>query len=258
MEKIKIIDTNAGNIHEFGMCGYKNMKQEGYRRKIQWIKQRFAEGMKYKILYADKHGAVGGIEYIPGEYAWRPVEASGYMFIHCIFIMLRQYKEKGFGALLVEECLKDAKKENMHGAAVVTRKGTWMAGKELFIKKGFDIVDKAPPDFELLVKKINKNASAPKFKRDWENRLEKYDKGLTIISSDQCPYSAKAVKEINETAKESYGIQPHVIELENCREARDNSPCAFGTFCMVYNGKLIAEHPISKTRFKNIMNKILK
>ena len=28
MDKIKIIDTNVNNIHQYGMCGYKNLKQE--------------------------------------------------------------------------------------------------------------------------------------------------------------------------------------------------------------------------------------
>ncbi|MCK4802457.1 YoaP domain-containing protein, partial [bacterium] len=41
-----------------------------------------------------------------------------------------------------------------------------------------------------------------------------------------------------------------------CQEAQ-NSPCPFGTFCIVYNGKVIAHHPVSNTRFVNIMNKIL-
>ncbi len=257
MENVRIINTNESNIHEYAMCGYKNIKQEGYRRKIEWLKDRFAEGMKHKVLVSEKDGAVGAIEYVPGEYTWRAIEANGYMIIHCIYIMSRKYKGEGWGERMLEECLKDAQKENMFGVAVVTRKGTWMASKELFIKNGFEIVDKAPPDFELLVKKINKDAPPPKFKGDWEKRLHKYDKGLVIFSSDQCPYTAKAIQEISETAEENYGIKPNIIELKESRDARDKSPCAFGTFCMVYNGKLIAEHPISKTRFKNIMNKIL-
>jgi GNAT superfamily N-acetyltransferase len=259
MEAIEIIDTNAGNIHQYGMCGYKNIKQEGYRRKIEWVKQRFPEGMKYKILYSDKDGALGGIEYIPGEYAWRPVEARGYMVIHCIYIIPRKYKGQGYGSLLVEECSEDARKGHMHGVAVVTRNGTWMVSKELFVKNGFDVVDTAPPDFELLVKKISGNAPSPKFKGDWERRLSQYDRGLVIFSSDQCPYlPIKALKAISETAENTYGIKPHIVELKNCEEAQNNSPCAFGTFCIAYDAKVIADHPISNTRFINIMNKILK
>ena len=198
------------------------------------------------------------IEYIPGEYSWRPVEASRYMFIHCIFVGFeRAYKGKGYGSLLVDECLKDARKENMHGVAVVTRKGPFMADKELFVKNGFEVVDKAPPDFELLVKKFDKNAPTPKFKGDWGKNLSQYGTGLTIIRADQCPYSVKNVKDIGETAEKAYAIKPNIIDLENCEEAQ-NSPCPFGTFCIIYNGEVIAYHPISKTRFTNIMNKILK
>ena len=257
MERIKIIDTNADNILEYGVCGYKSIKRAGYPEKIEWLKKRFPEGMKMKTLYSDKDGTQGMIEYIPGEYCWRPVQASGYMFIHCIFVgFKRAYKRKGYGSLLVDECLEDAKKESMQGVAVLTRKGAFMAGKELFVKKGFEVVDTAHPDFELLVKKFNKNSPTPKLKGNWEKRLSQYGQGLTIIRADQCPYSVKNVKEIKETAEKIYGLKPSIIELRNCQEAQ-NSPCPFGTFCIVYNGKVIAHHPVSNTRFVNIMNKIL-
>ena len=258
MGNIEIIDTNAGNILDYGICGYKNIKREGYPEKIEWLKEHFQEGLKIKTLYSDKDGTQGMIEYIPGEYCWRPVEASGYMFIHCIFTGLkRAYKGKGYGKLLVEECIKDAKKAKMNGVAVVTRKGSFMVGKELFVKNSFEIVDTAPPDFELLVKKFKKDASVPKFKGDWGKRIGKYSNGLTIIRADQCPYSVKNVKEISKTAEKIYGIKPDIINLKNCEEAQ-NSPCPFGTFCIVYNGKVIAHHPISNKRFTNIMNKELR
>jgi len=257
MEQIRIIDTNADNICEYGFCGYKDIKQEGYKRKIDWLKKRFSEGMRFKVLHSAKKGAVGAIEYVPGKYAWRAIDADGYMVIHCIFIIPKEYKGKGYGSLLVKECLKDAKKGKMYGVAVVTRKGTWMAGKELFLKNGFEVVDEAPPDFELLVKKFKKSAPSPKFKEDWEKRLKPYGKGLTIICSDQCPYVAKSVKEINETAQREYGIKPKIIELRNCRKAQ-SAPTAYGIFSIVYSGKVVADHPISNTRFLNIMNKELK
>ena len=258
MERIEIIDTNADNILEYGVCGYKNIKRAGFPEKIEWLKDRFQEGMKIKTLVSEKDGTQGMIEYIPGEYCWRPVEASGYMFIHCIFSGFKNiYKGKGYGSLLLDECLKDAKKEKMYGVAVVTRKSSFMAGKELFLKNAFEVVDEASPDFELLVKKFNENAPTPKFKGDWEKRLSQFAKGLTVIRADQCPYTVKNVKEISETAEKTFGIKPNIIELKNCKQAQ-NSPCAFGTFCIVYNGEVIAYHPISNTRFMNIMNKILK
>lgn len=254
MPEIDIVEGNANNICEYSMCGYKDIKQEGYRRKADWLSKRFSEGMGFKILRSQEGDGVGFIEYTPGEYAWRAVEAPGYMFVHCIMIYLKKYKGKGYGSLLLKECLKDATKEKMHGVAAVTSRGTWMAGKELFLSHGFELVDEAPATFELLVKRFKKQAVLPKFKGGWGKKIKSYGKGLTIIRSDQCPYIAKFVREIVETAREEYGLNPRVVELTNCREAQ-NAPSPYTTSGMIYNGRLIADHPISNRRFINIMEK---
>lgn len=213
--------------------------------------------MRIKILHSDEDGTQGMIEYIPGECCWRPVSAKGYMFIHCIFVGFKQaYKGTGYGSLLLDECIKDAKNEKMHGVAAVTRKGSFMASKDIFIKKNFKVVDSVSPDFELVVKTFNSNAPTPSFKGDLDNNLNPYRKGLSIIRADQCPYTVKNVKEIVEAAKK-YKIKPKVINLKSHKEAQ-KSPCPFGTFCIIYDGKILAHHPISKNRFQNIMNKELK
>jgi hypothetical protein len=253
---IEIIDTNADNILDYGICGYKDVRKAGYLEKIAWLKARFTEGLKIKTLHSDRDGTQGMIEYIPGEYCWRPVEASGYMFIHCIFSGFKSvYKGKGYGSLLLEECIADAKMHGYRGVAVATRDGPFMAGKELFIKHGFEILESAPPDFQLLVK-FFKKAPLPKFKDKREERLIQYGKGLTIIRADQCPYTVKNVKEISAISEKEYGIKPQIINLKNCEEAQ-NSPCPFGTFCIIYQSKIISYHPISGTRFNNIMKKII-
>jgi hypothetical protein len=247
---------NVDNILEYGVCGYKNTKREGYPEKINWLSARFTEGLKIKALFSRTDSTQGMIEYIPGERCWRPVEAKGYMFIHCIFSGFKNtYKNKGYGSLLLNECLKDAKKGNLSGVAVVTRQGSFMADNGLFLKNDFDVVDSAPPDFNLLVKKYDSNAPSPRFKGNWQQKLNKFKNGLTIIRADQCPYTVKNVKEITDSAEKIFGIKPEIISLKNYKEAQE-SPCAFGSFCIIYKGEIIAYHPISNTRFINIMNKI--
>jgi hypothetical protein len=253
---IEIIDTNANNILDYGICGYKDVRKPGYPEKIAWLKDRFIEGMKIKTLYSDRDGTQGMIEYMPGEYCWRPVEASGYMFIHCIFSGFKNvYKGKGYGSLLLGESISDAKKQGLYGVAVVARDGPFMAGRELFIKHGFELLESAPPDFQLLVKTFSGNVPAPKFKKNREERLKQYGKGLTIIRADQCPYTVKNVREIGEIAEKEYGIKPQIISLKSYEEAQ-NSPCPFGTFCIIYRSRIVSYHPISGTRFRNIMKKI--
>lgn len=257
MNDIRVITADLHNITDFPLCGYKNRKQEGYKRKVEWLKKRFEEGMLYKVLYSEKDGVVGNIEYIPGQYAWRPVDAAGYMFIHCIVIMKKPCRDRGYGSLLLEECIRDARSQELSGVAVVTSKGTWMAGKDLFLKHGFHSVDKAPPGFELMALKFDEKSPSPRFRGDWNKRLEALGAGLTIITSDQCPFIVKSFNEIVGTAREEYGLEPKIIHLQDWRQAQE-TPCAYGIFNMVYDGKLYADHPVSGTRFRNIMEKEIK
>ncbi len=254
MARIGIIDTNAATICDHGFCGFKDPRKEGHKRKTAWLKKRFAEGLKFKVLQVDGADA-GMIEYIPGEHTWRPVEAAGYMVIHCVMIAKKEYKGKGYGLRLVEECLADAKRARMHGLAVVTSSGTWMASRGVFVRSGFECVDTAPPSFELLARKLRK-APSPKFKQGWDRTLRKYRSGLTIIKSDQCPCIAKCADDIEQACK-TLGIRPQFVELRTGREAR-NAPSAYGVFNVIYNGKVVAEHPVSGTRFLNIMRRLLK
>jgi hypothetical protein len=257
MSEAEIHDMTAENIFEYGFCGARSIEHEGCRRKAEWFKERLTEGMKYKVLYSEEKGTIGMIEYIPGNYAWRAIQADGFLVIHCLCIFAKSFRNKGYASLMIDECIKDAKNAKKQGVAIVTRKGVWMAGKEIFLKKGFEVVDTAPPDFELLAKKFRKEASPPKFKGHWEEVLKKYPKGLTIFWSDQCPYIAKSMKEITEMISEKYGIEANIIEIKNHKQAQ-NAPSPYAIFSLIYEGKLLAFHPISSRRFMNIMDKELK
>ena len=115
--------TNIGGCR---FCGYyKNAQTLGYRRKMKWLKERYAEGLRYKVLRSEKFGDIGMIEYALGNHAWRPVEAEGYLVIHCVMV-LSKHKGKGLGALLLDSCLRDAKKSKFRGVAVVTSSGEEM------------------------------------------------------------------------------------------------------------------------------------
>ncbi len=245
------------NIFDYGFCGTKNTEHEGCRRKAEWFKKRRSEGMRYKVLYSEDKGTIGLIEYIPGKYAWRAIDADNYMVIHCLCIFYKPFRNKGYASEMIDACLKDARKEKMFGVAVVTRKGAWMADKGVFLKKGFEVVGHAPPDFELLAKKFEKDATDPKFKGNYDKILRKHHKGLTILWSDQCPYIAKAVKEIKEIIGERYGMGAKIIQIKNYEDAQ-NAPSPYAIFSLIYDGKLHAFHPISSKRFMNILNKELK
>ena len=251
MSNITIIDTTISNISDFGICGYKNLKKPGLPEKMNWLRDRFREGLVIKTLLSENDGAQGMIEYIPGQFCWRPVDAADYMFIHCLFVGFKKaYKGKGYASQLIEECESDAKKSQLKGVSIITRKGSFMVGKELFIRNDYNVVDTAKPDFELLAKKFDTSAPDPKFRSNQHS----YTNGLTIIRADQCPYTIKNVNEICEVAKKEFGLTVNVVDLKSSKEAQ-NSPCPFGSFCMILDGEIVSYHPISKGRFQNIMRK---
>jgi len=258
MSDIKIIDLTPENIADYGVCGYKDMKKHiELRKKIEWFTEYYPKGLRIKVVFSQKGGYQGMMEYIPGKYAHRPVDAEGYMFIHCIFVGFKnEFKGKGHASSLIDECIKEAKDKKMVGVAVVTRNGPFMVHNDIFLKKGFQIVDNAKPDFDLLVKKFDKKSKDPQFKPSMDENVKKYDQGLTIMRSAQCPYTEKNVNAIIESAKK-LKLKTNLVDLTDAN-AVQNTPCAFGSFCIIYNGKIISHHPISNTRFENIMKKEMK
>jgi len=252
MREYEIVDTNADNIGACSFCGYKAAKNEGHRRKSDWLKNRYAENLRFKVLRSREFGDIGMIEYALGSHAWRPVEAEGYLVIHCLMVN-GKHKGKGLGALLLDSCLRDAKKSKCRGVAVVTSSDSFMAGSGLFIKAGFVSVENRPP-YKLLVKKFKKGAPDPRFIVERERVLKRHTKGLTILAADQCPMFPKCVKDIAEASR-ALGLEPKVVRVRSAKQSRE-LPTPYGVFSIIYDGRLIAERPVSGTRFKNIMSKL--
>jgi GNAT superfamily N-acetyltransferase len=246
---------DPANVEELPCCGVKSPAHEGRRQKNCWLQSNFKNGLQAKVAVTPDNRQCGYIEYVPGEYAWRAVEARGYLFIHCVFSCLRQYQGKGLGRRMLEACVQDARNAGMAGVAVVAREKPFLAGAALFQANGFTVVDTAPPDYCLLVRKLNPAAPVPAFKGGWEEKLKRYGPGLIIIRSSQCPYIVTFAGQIAQAAEEEYGITPRIIELRSARDAQ-NAPTPYAVFALIYNGRLLADHQISLTRFRNIMRKL--
>jgi hypothetical protein len=61
----------------------------------------------------------------------------------------------------------------------------------------------------------------------------------------------KCVEEIAEASR-ALGLKPKVVRVRSAKASRE-LPTPYGMFSIVYDGKLIAERPISARRFTNIM-----
>lgn len=255
----QIIDLTPENIADYGVCGYKDVaKHLELRNKIQWFGQYYPQGLRIKALTIKTEGYQGMLEYIPGEYAHRPVRAKGYLFIHCIFVGFKSTcKQHGYASAMLQTIVEEARQKQLAGLAVVTRKSAFMAGSDIFLKNGFRVVDQAKPDFELLALKFDEAAENPHFRHEIINHADGNPAGLTVMRSFQCPYTEKNIKAILEAAKGEFGLEANLVEMADF-EAAQNCPSPFGSFCLIYQGEVLSHHPISSTRFANIMRQKLK
>ncbi len=240
----EIITVGLDNVDQIGFfCQKSKPKSESYKLKQEWLKERFKEGMAIKI-WKDGKSQVGFIEYTPSEFAWRVVEADNYMMVHCLWVVGKN-KGKGFGSALLEQCIQDAKKAGKSGVAVVASSHTWLPKPEIFLSCGFEVVDKSPPSFELLVKKFDKKTKNPSFPRDFDEKLKKLGKGLTVLFANQCPHAGSIARYTLEVAAEK-GIAGKIIELKKHEDILKLSPSPYGVFAIVYDGKLLSYHYLTK------------
>jgi hypothetical protein len=67
VREYEIVDTNAENIGGCSFCGRKNPNNKGYRRKSDWLKKRYPEGLRLKVLRSREFGDIGTFEYVLGN-----------------------------------------------------------------------------------------------------------------------------------------------------------------------------------------------
>jgi len=247
----KIIEIAQENINQYPAVCFISHEHPGYIAKKEWLNERFKEGMKIKLLFEGQSKKANAfIEYIPGKYAWRAVKAINYMFIHCLWVSPNTSKNKGFASKLISECEQDAMEKGFSGVAVICSSDSFMVDNQVFVKNGYDKIQHYQK-YVLLVKNF-KNDELPQLIIN-DSSLSKYI-GLHIIYSCQCPWVARFIDEVKPFL-DKLGINPVITQLKSAKEAQ-MAPSIYSVFNLVYNGKLLAEHYISTTRFVNIINKL--
>ena len=247
---MEIINLTPENIHQESIFCVKDIKNPGFDFKAKWFEKRIDEGLHMKMAKSDDGKPLAYIEFVPSENAWRPIDAKNYMFIHCMYVYAKKDRNAGLASELLKLCMEEAQRQDMQGVASMTSKGTWITDNTLFLKNGFQEVDRLGR-FELMVKKLDDSAPDPKL-FNWEEKLKDY-KGWHLLYAAQCPWHLKARDVIIDNLKKA-GIDLKVKEIKTANEAQQG-PSGFGTFALIKDGKLLEDHYLSETRFKTILKK---
>lgn len=240
-----ITQLTASNIAaEHICCAFSDKKcVVGYQAKKEWLNQLFDNGFVFKKF--DIRGKVF-IEYVPAEKAWVPIDAPGYMLINCFWVS-GQYKGRGYGKALLQECLKDA--EGMKGIAVVTssKKQPFLSDKQFFIKNGFKKCDEAEPWFELLYLPFDTRATPPCFKDVARYGRCDISEGIAVYYTKACPFTTFYVAELERIVRDKT-VKLHVVPIENRQQAQ-NHFVPHTIYSVFYNGIFVTQHILNDNYF---------
>ena len=217
--KAMLVKVGPDNLADCGIGCLNNRKHGGYGPKVDWLHDRFAEGLRFLLFRDEKGKALAFLEIVPGDFVWRPVDAEGWLFIHCLWVYSAGQKVGGLESGLIQACVEEAWELGTLGVAAMVSDGPWMAGPKVFLRNGFEEIASCDR-FRLVIHRL-KAGPAPSF-RDISGSLPKYE-GLHVVYSAQCPMLPKSVNDLAEMTAEN-GLE--LIDHQVHNRSR-GSGCAF-------------------------------
>ena len=246
----KIISLSPKNItDEHICCAFSDKKcAVGYQAKKEWLTAQFGPGYRFKKL--DVRGKVF-IEYVPAEYSWLPIDAPNYMVVNCFWVS-GQFKGKGYGKDLLQQCLDDSKDKD--GVVVITggKKRPFMSDTKFFKLQGFEKVDSADPYFELWAKKNRTDVPNPKF-LDSARVTKAHDNGGFVVNySDTCPFNQHYVNVVMKKFAEDRNLPLEIIKIENQDQARQ-MPVPWIIYSLFYKGEFLTHEIKSEKGLEKLL-----
>ena len=240
MNYLRITNENIDREH---ICCAMSNKQSVVKK--QWLKQRFAEGL---VFYRSEERGKCFIEYIPGENAWVPIEAEGYLYINCLWVS-GSLKGHGYSNELLEACIRDARSQGRKGLCILSsekRKKEFLADPGFLAHKGFAPADTSDCGITLLYLPLDPAAKPPRF-RECARHPVVEEKGFVLYYTDQCPFTDYWVSRVEEAAK-THHIPLKVVHITNREDAR-NVPAPVTTYALFRDGVFLTQAIQSDKKF---------
>ncbi len=242
---INLTCDNLGGEHL--CCAIADKKhQDGVATKRAWLAERIAEGHVFRKL--DEKGKVF-IEYAPLETAWTPLIGDNYMYIYCLWVS-GSFKGKGYAKALMEYCISDAKAKGKSGVCILSskKKKPFLAEKKFLLKYGFEVVDSAGDDYELLA--LSFDSSKPRFAES-AKQMSIDDDTLTIYYGLQCPYIPNCIEQVKNYC-DANSIPLRLVTVDTLEKAK-TVPCVFNNWAVFYGGKYVTNHLLNEGYLKKLL-----
>ena len=247
MEYIRVTNDNLEKEHI--CCAISNNKDVQVSSKKAWLADRFDEGLVF--LKSVERGKCF-IEYIPAENAWVPINADGYMYIDCLWVS-GSFKGHGYGGELLDACIEDSKEKGKKGLCILAaaKKKPFLADPKFLKYKGFTVCDEADNGIQLWFLPFGEEAEMPKFKECAKHpHIE--ERGYVLYYTSQCPFNAKYVPVLEQTAREN-DIPFHAVHIAR-REEAQNAPTPITNYALFHDGEYITNEQMNDKKFLKLVN----
>ena len=217
--------------------------------KKAWLADRFDEGLVF--LKSVERGKCF-IEYIPAENAWVPIKADGYMYIDRLWVS-GSLKGHGYSSDLLNACIEDSKEKGKKGLCILAsaKKKPFLADPKFLKYKGFTVCDEADNGIQLWYLPFGEQAKEPEF-RECAKHPHIEEQGYVLYYTSQCPFNAKYVPVLEQTAKEN-DIPFHAIHIES-REYAQNAPTPITNYALFHDGEYITNEQMNDKKFLKLVN----
>ena len=247
MEYIRVTKDNLEKEHI--CCAISNNKDAQVSSKKAWLADRFDEGL---VFYKSVERGKCFIEYIPAENAWVPINADGYMYIDCLWVS-GSFKGHGYSTELLDACVEDSKEKGKAGLCILAaaKKKPFLADPKFLKYKGFTVCDEADNGIQLWYLPFGNEAERPGF-RECAKHPHIEEKGYVLYYTSQCPFNAKYVPVLEQTAKEN-DIAFHAIHIES-REEAQTAPTPITNYALFHDGEYITNEQMNDKKFLKLVN----
>ena len=248
MEYIRVTRDNLEKEHI--CCAISNNNDVQVSSKKAWLADRFDEGLVF-LKRAERGKCF--IEYIPAENAWVPIDADGYMYIDCLWVS-GSFKGHGYSSDLLNACIEDSKAKGKKGLCILSsaKKKPFLADPKFLKYKGFEVCDEADNGIQLMCLKSDQKAEAPAFK-ECSKHPHIDERGYVLYYTSQCPFNAKYVPILEQTAKEN-GILFHAIHIEN-REDAQTAPTPITNYALFHDGEYVTNEQMNDKKFLKLIGR---
>ena len=248
MDYIRVTKENIEKEHI--CCAISNNNDVQVASKKAWLTDRFEDGLVF--LKSVERGKCF-IEYIPAENAWNPIEAPGYVYVDCLWVS-GSFKGHGYSNDLLSECISDSKAKGKKGLCILSsaKKRPFLADPKYLAHKGFKVADEAANGIQLWYLPFDENAEIPYILPTAKNPHIS-EKGYVLYYTCQCPFNAKYVPILEQTAKEN-GIDFKAIRLDT-KEAARSAPTPVTTYALFHDGEYVTNEQMNDAKFLKLAGK---